>query len=332
VKEEDLRTFSQAIITFYGERLSEAEDTMVVPPETPVPMIVAAFSNLAKSRPAGRKGSIRVQRRWVDDQLPEYELIGALREMYRGVAHIVETAHERSGVSECSAPPFSRKCVTSTIESHLPCLSDGDPMPSMIINVETGEVSTYEYGRLVYDEEAAKIGMARYGDTFGFDKDPIVHALERLELSKRYLETDGYSGPMLVLFSGDDVRLHAVTFDEDEPRELKIATAVEANGAWQFDGALYTSEAWLAVPGGRGSLIGVRPEDLIASNDELFDADPVGNREEALSVIAFTADGRYRSLTLPFGRTKDGIVYGKLIESRVKESLPPFLRPVWRRW
>ena len=43
VKEEDLRTLSQARISFYGERLQEAEQVMVVPPTVDVDDILAFY-------------------------------------------------------------------------------------------------------------------------------------------------------------------------------------------------------------------------------------------------------------------------------------------------
>lgn len=116
VKEEDLLTFSQAIISYYGERLQEAEDVLTVPPQTTVNDMLLAFAAMSSAGSPGRKGWVRVQRRWVDDQLPEYELISALREMYASVAAVVRRAHSASRVGACLAPAFSRACVTAEFD------------------------------------------------------------------------------------------------------------------------------------------------------------------------------------------------------------------------
>lgn len=332
VKEEDLKTFSEARISLYGDRLKEVEDVFVVPPEFTVEMIIAGFIRVAGKAPAKRKGMIRVQRRWVDDQLPEYELVSALREMYNAVAEIVRTAHRVSGVDACTIRPFARLCVSSAINPRLPCLPPGDPMPSKLFDLETGEVARVEYVKIERDEELAKVGAERYGVPPGFSADPIEHAYARLQLSKQFLEADGYSGPMLVLSKGDELRMHGVIFVDDEPRELKVAAAVDAEGAWPFDGAVFSSETWVTSPGGRGSRVGVPADQLLGSNSEFFNSDVVGNRDEALIVIALAADGRTRCLVQPFGRTVDGIIYGPLVDDYSGSMVPPFLKPVWRYW
>lgn len=338
VKEEELKTFSEARISLYGDRLEEVEDAWVVPPEFTVEMIIGGFARASAKSSAKRHGTIRVQRRWVDDQLPEYELVSALREMFRAVAEIVNRAHKASTSSSCTLQSFARPCITAEIAADLPCLPPGNPIPDALYDLETGQVSRFKYVKVERDEGLIKIGQERYGVPPGFSNDPIEHAMERLELSKQFLETDGYSGPILVLFKGDEVHMHAVIFADNEPRELKIAAAVESEGAWQFDGAVFSSETWLERPSGRGSIVGVPNDLLLRSNTEFFNSDPVGGRDEGLVVMALTADHRARCIIQPFGRTASGIVYGPIVDERrvagdgKRAILPMFLRPLSRHW
>ena len=236
-----------------------------------------------------------MQRRWIDDQLPDHELVAALREVYRGVAQVIKRAHTASGVEVCAAPGFSRACVSNQIEGQLLCIPRTDPLPTALLNARTGELARPKYAYFERDEELIKIGREKYGTPPAFSPDPIEHALERLELSKRYLEADGYSGPSLVLTRGEDAHIHALTFAKDQPRELRVALAINAEGAWPYEGAVYASETWLQSPQGRGSLLGLPGDVLLPSDTEFFDPDPVGDRDEALIVIALAADGRARS-------------------------------------
>lgn len=332
VKEEDLKTLSTARISVYGKYGGSLEDVFVVPPEATVEMIIDSFAYVAAKKPAQRKGMILVQRKWVDDQLPDHELVSALREMYAAVAAIVSRAHKASGVSQCDIEPFTRECITAAIHPELPCLPPGDPMPNRLFDLETGETARFEYVKVERDDDLIEIGKKRYGLPPKFTKDPISHAMERLELSKQFLETDGYAGPILLLYRGNESRMHAVVFPDSDPKELVIAAAVEAEGAWPFDAALFSSETWLSAPGGRGSLLGVPSEKLLDSNDDFFNAGAGGDRDEALCVVVITADKRSRVLMLPFGRTTEGIVYGKLIDDDSGRLVPSFLYPVWRRW
>ena len=334
VKEEDLQTFSQAIISFYGERLLEVEEVLTVPSDITVDQMLTFYRQVATDRPEMRKGWIRIQRRWIDDQLPEHELVSALRELYRVVAHAVELAHAASNVAVCQAPTFQRPCVNHSIDPALRCLGDEEPLPTGLLNANTGEMRKLKYGRIEHDDDAIRIGKERYGLPPKFSRDPIDHAYERLEMSKTFLEADGYAGPMLLLSRGDDdIRLNAVLFGEDEPRELKIAAAVDRHGAWLFDGAVFSSETWTSMPGHpSGYFPHIALADRLPSSDSFFDSDPAGGRDEALVVFGLSADGRSCALILPYVRTKTGVVYGELFEDTTGEMIPTFMRPILRRW
>lgn len=335
VHEEDLNTLSTARVTLYGERLSEAEDVFIVPPRFTTEDILASVLSDYDAETATATGTIRVQRSWVDDQLPSLELVSALRELYRGTAILVARAHQASGVSDCAITGFSRNCVTQEIDPALDCLPPGNPIGDAIFDLATGHLLVSHYARLERadnEAEIIKVGLQRYGKPPRLSRDPIDHASQRLEMSKRFLEADGFSGPMLILFGDGSPRLHAVVFETGRPREMAIAKSVELEGAWPFVGAVYASEMWLQTAEGRGSLVGKHPDDLLASNTEIFDADPIGGRDEALVVVALSSDGRSRVLTLPFGRTDNGLVYGDLSDDDDGLTVPPFLRPVWRHW
>ena len=330
VKEEDLTTMSQAVVSVYDTRRMTHEDTWLVPSNTPVKAIIAMFVNLAEERPARRRRWLRVQRRWIDDQLPDYELVAALRELYRSVAAVLQTAHDVSGVAVCDAQPFPRACINRHIDPHLTCL--GSAVPAMVVDVQTGEVTRIEYGSFDRDVEVDSPATQRYGAPPRVSNDPIEYVADRMNTSKVYLESDGYVGPMLLLFKGHEVRVHLTPFDDEEPRELKIRAAIEANGAWQFDGAVFASETWLGYPGDRGRWLPVPASRLLPANAEFFNADSRGDREEALIVVGLAADGRSRVLTLPFGRVMGGYVFGNAIEDVSGNGIPGFLSPVWDHW
>lgn len=333
VKEEDLTTLSRAIVGVYDTRRRGYEDVFVVPPSTPQEAIIAAFVQIAERDGKKRKGWIRVERRWIDDQLPDYELVAALREMYGAVAKVVKLAHKASGVETCPAASFARECVTSKIDPDLRCLGSGNPAPTMMLDLESGDVASIRYGGIERDdfEELAKFGREHYGEPPKFTTDPIAHVDERMELSRQFLKADGYAGPMLMLFGDGKARLFSVAFGDDEPREMKIAAVIESVGAWQFTGAVFSSETWIGLPGSKGELLGVPKSRLLPSNREYFGEDPRGgSRDEALIVAGISADGRQRVLVQPFGRVLGGYVFGQMLKDEV--AVPTFLRPLWELW
>lgn len=333
VKEEDLAALSQAVIGVYDTHRRGYEEVFAVPPSVPPGVIVDSFIKVGERDGKERKGWIRIERRWIDDQLPEYELVAALREMYRAVAEVVKLAHKASGIEACDLPAFARECVTREIDPALHCLGSGNPVPTMMLEVETGKVLMAGYLGVERDdsEEFARFGRERYGEPLKFSTDPITHADERMHLSKQFLQADGYAGPMLILFGGGRAQMFQVAFGNNEPREARIAAVIEAAGAWQFTGAVYASELWLGSPGSKGNLLGVDKGRLLPSNREFFGDDRKGpDRDEGLIVVGLSADGRQRVLVQPFGRVLGGYVFGREMVDEV--PVPSFLRGILERW
>jgi hypothetical protein len=337
VKEQDLNTFSQARITLFGGRLQKADDAFTVPPHMPVQAIIHTFVQVAREFPTRRKGTIRVQRRWIDDNLPAYEIVAALRELFRGVADLVSRAHKASQVQVCDLQPFARVCVTSAIDPFLSCLRPGNPLPDGLFDTATGEIMSYEYvaiDRPDAPDDLETVGLKHYGEPPQVSRDPIENALARMTLSRQFLEADGFSGSILLLTRGDEGRIVPLPIENDRPRELKVAAAIECMGAWPFDGAVFSSEMWLSVVGGDAQerLIGLPRVRLLPSSTNLFDDDPVGGRDEALVVVGLSSDGRSRCLSLPSGRVVGGYKYGKLDDDDSGAGIPAFLRPIWAKW
>ncbi len=333
VKEEDLATLSQAVIGVYDTRRRGYQDAFSVPPVTPPEAILASFLKAAAKDGKERHGWIRVSRRWIDDQLPDYELTAALREMYRAVSEVVERAHAASRVTTCAVTPFARECVDSHIDPELDCLGSDSPIPTMLLDMATGKVSGVEFVPIERDEALAEVGRERYGSPPLLNwTDPIEHVVQRMELSKQFLQSDGYAGPMLVLLGGGRRRMFPLPFSDSEPRAAKVAAAVDSVGAWPFDGAVYSSETWLGLPGSQGELLGVPAARLLPSNREFFDSDPRGRRDEALIVVGISADGRSLILYQPFGRVVGGYLFGEMANDDSGTAIPDFLRPVFDRW
>lgn len=332
VKESDLETHSLATVDFYGPRLKIARDTFQTPPSMPVEAVIGLFREFVLQNPSADGGSVRIQRKWIDAQLPEYELVAALREVYQNLSVIVQTAHGAMSVPDCDLSGFPRSCLSGVFDHGLACIPPGNPLPVGWIDGRSGEVSRLEFVNIDLDPDLARVAAERYGSEFELGNDAIEHAHLRLETSKRFLEADGYAGPFLLLFNGkSSMRVHPTPFPANKPREMIIEQSIEVNGAWQFDGAVFASELWITVPDGR-QLIDVAPEDRLPSDTELFDPDPIGGRDEALTVVGLTKDGRNISMVLPFARTKHGIHYGELMIHEDKGAVPEFLRPIWSRW
>jgi hypothetical protein len=203
----------------------------------------------------------------------------------------------------------------------------------MMLNLESGEVASLEFSSIERDDAIGEVGLEHYGVPPELNlTDPTEHVHQRLELSKQLLKADGFAGPVLLLFGEGRGRIFPISFDDDEPREIKMAALVESVSAWQFDGAVYASETWLGRPGSKGQLLGVPASRLLPSNREFFNDDSLGQRDEGLIVVGMSASGKGRVLTQPFGRVVGGYIFGKVMIDESGREVPDFLRPIWERW
>lgn len=332
VKEEDLRTLSVAEVTYYGPRLREAEDVIHVPPSFTADDMINVYKDLiARDRPSG-PGTIRVSRKWFDDQLPQHELIAALRELYAGVAKLIRVAHEQSGVGVCELGGFRRACVDANMSDAPRCFPLAPPSAS--IDVATGTIYDVEYGIIEMDEAAAKRSMERYGEPIAFDKGVIDDVPARMAVSKRFLEKDGYAGSVLMFYRGNEVvRGIPLQIPADRPRELVFEHAIEMLGAMAFDGVMFASEMWITRLNARTG----NPKKPWAGGpsepNEFYDQDPVGGRDEALVVYGLSKDGRARTIAELFRKTSSGYEYRAFIDSDDSKDVPQMLiGPVSRAW
>ena len=332
VKEEDLETHSYAIITYYDERLELVQSRHDVPPGATTEDMMNAFLIASKQRPSIETGYLRVQRQWVDAELPQYELVRALRALYESVARIVRTAHRQKSIELCATPAFKRPCVDASMHPDLPCIEQIEPLQSLLLDVATGIVLTPHRFRIDTEEFTREEVVARYGEGEKFSGSLRNMVAIKMRHAKNFLNVDGYAGTVMHFLKGEESAIAPLSFGQNEPRELKIDLALSDLGAWQFETVIFASEMWITVLGSGGLFPEIPMERRLAANDEFYNADEQGGREEALIVVGLSKSGSHHVATLPFARTVDGIVYGQTQADKTANAVPRFMRPVYRTW
>lgn len=332
VKEEDLATHSQLRLTYYGERLAEATFVYDVDPLISVPHMLAVLGEKIDRRPRDIPGWVQIERRWIDSEFPEHELLALIRENYRAIAQVVASAHAASGVSECAARASRRPCVRSDSEPELFCIPPGNPVPTAIIDARTGEVSRIGSRLIEKDEARIEVGRERYGEPkFFTGRDAFEDAEDRLALSRMFLEADGYSIPMLTFYGTDgDKRGGPVHLRRDRPREVMFKHAVDVLGAWQFDSVAHSTEIWLRSEDPRAQF--PLEEGTLPPDTQFYDPPPFPGDREALRVTCLGSDGRALTLTQVFRRTEDGILFGAIHRDEDASQVMRMMRPLFERW
>jgi hypothetical protein len=293
-----------------------------VPPLMPTEAMVAGLR--VQVPPDVRKtGVLRIERRWVADSLPDWELLDALAHCFGVLATLIEDAHRRCGhaTGTVTEEP-GREQVTSTdhLGGRLPCMVATDEMRSLDLNLRTGALLMYDERSVRYDRGAGEQASTRYGlerpsATLSPD-DPFAWAEQCVDMSKKMLAKDGYHRSMVFLFpiraGSSFVVLPAEDQQDKYLRWERIANAVERTDA---TGLVIIDEVWI-VPADAANPTG-RPSEM-------------SNRREALVVTVATADGRDSSYTTLFNWVGNEIQFEETMVTAGDRMF--FLEPVRRVW
>jgi hypothetical protein len=273
-----------------------------------------------------RQGVLTVERRWVANDLPEWEILDALAHAHGLLTLIVQSAHRKAGRAVMDTPQSSIH-----LPNVIPPQSKLDRLPCMVapeslrsVRVHLGENKIVQVGFNPVEPQSLKEELVeRYGP-FSLPPppgsiDPFEWAPTYMEHAKRVLSIDKYHSQMAFLFGPDGRFASFTSMPEDQQDKYlflnELATAVKRTGA---TGIVFIADTWI-VPATVDMPPGKRPADM-------------EEREEALGVTAARSDGSVMSLMTPYARGPDDTIeFGETVEVGV-EGGEVFLLPVMQAW
>ncbi len=268
-----------------------------------------------------KHGTLRVQRRWVENSLPDHELLDAVATAYGVIAEIVADAHVRIGL----APPTTTNVETgeeygSGRAGRLPCMVGHGEARTLNISLSDGRAFDLSREEVTVDVERGKEAATRYGvnpdDVFGRreDQESILRSL--FDTARRMTETDGHHVTMLVLLRGTTVvRLAQVEFPDHGSKYIvmrDVAHEVARKGA---DGVILIGEGWLAAA------------DPTKPYMRAVDAP---DKKEMLAATLVRTTGEPIQLSAMFDRQGDSVKLGETVEIRDGEHF--IFAPVYEVW
>ena len=201
-----------------------------------------------------KQGIVRIQRRWVENSLPDCELLDAVATTHGRLSQLLSNAHKTLGLRE----PETTNTETGQVygdelrEGRLPCMIGHSDLRTLDVWLADGRpvelVSTHETIDRAQAEKAAK----RYGTDpskafAGGDIETIFKNMFEHQARKVFLN-DGYHRNIVMLFKGKKlVDLRELRIDEHGQKYLmmrKLADEVIKHGA---DAAIMISEVWRSV-------------------------------------------------------------------------------------
>lgn len=197
-------------------------------------------------------GTLRIQRRWVENSLPEHELLDAVAIAYGKIAEVVHDAHRAIGRD----PPITVDAETG--EQYAP--GRAGRMPCMIghgdartINLSISDGSRFELSQLSIplDVEEGRKNAEKYGlkpeEIWGGkgDQEAVLNSLFRA--ARTMTEKDGHHVTMIVLLRGNKpVRLAQVEFPDQGAKYVVMREMANEVAKLAADGVILIGEGWLA--------------------------------------------------------------------------------------
>lgn len=246
-------------------------------------------------------GTLRIQRRWVENSLPDFELLEAVAIAYGRIAELVHDAHRAIG----REPPTTFDAETG--EQYAP--GRGGKLPCMIghgdartINISLSDGKRFELSQLSipFDAEAGRSSAEKYGLDPGKiwevkgDQEAVLNSI--FATARTMTEKDGHHVTMIVLLrQNKPVQLAEVEFPDQGAKYVVMREIANEVTKLAADGVILIGEGWRA--------------EVDASNPYMRAADSP-NRVEMLHAVLVRRDGDPVELIADFRRQGDQVRLG----------------------
>jgi hypothetical protein len=198
-----------------------------------------------------KHGTLRVQRRWVENSLPTHELLDAVARAFGTIAQLVDDAHVAAGVS----PPVTENVVTeqrlhNDRGGRLPCMIGHSDLRTLNISLATGDFGRVALREWALNPHAKAAAKERYdlpsgaiSPSAGYD----ATAHQFFTVARKMMEKDGNHVTVVFFFRAFKVvRMMPLAFGSQAEKYLimrEVANEAIRIGA---DAALLIGEVWTA--------------------------------------------------------------------------------------
>jgi len=254
-KQGDLEAHSfvraEIIASYYeeGPRMEVPAELFQSPAE-----LISSIPTEALRKHVFKDGILRIQRRWVENSLPDYELLDAVGIAYGRVAELVADAHRELGLEPPSTMvgDIDHTQGKESRGGRLPCMIGHGDARSHNVWLATGQAMEIEQKTVEFDREQAEHIVGKYGldpkEMFpSIDPAPEATLNGLFATARKMFFVDGHHDTIAFLLRGaQPVNLMQLAVQEHGEKYLvmrMLANEVIKCGA---DGVIIISEVWSA--------------------------------------------------------------------------------------
>ncbi len=274
-----------------------------------------------------KHGSLRIERKWIENTLPEYELLEALAIAYGRVAEVVYSAHQQTGliVPEFRHSDGDPRLDLSTMGWRMPCMIDHGTARSIMISLADAKSVSMTRRLVPVSEEGGAKAEKRYGTAILSEmKESKADTLEDIaraffKMAKTIFLRDKHHQSMVMLLKEHKpIRIMATPASSQLDKYLimrEVANEVVRYGA---DAIFLIGEVWIA------SAEKLRPYERPGESKD---------RREALVLLLASRDGAPRRLSAIIRRK--GLLGRKVSLDQTEEmgeGAAFVLAPIYKAW
>ena len=201
-----------------------------------------------------KHGVLRIQRRWVENSLSQYELLDATAIAYGRISQIVHDAHRQIGldVPTTTNMETGQEFVAGAREGKLPCMIGHAEARSLHVKLSDGSLFQVARVNRNIDKDDAKLIAERYGDAHRNMFGPKNAGNEQIARSlfltaRRVFEIDGYHQSMIFLVrEGKVVHLFGIRPEDHAEKYMVMRTVADEVAKYDADAVIQLGEIWLA--------------------------------------------------------------------------------------
>lgn len=198
-------------------------------------------------------GTLRIQRRWVENSLPDYELLDAVAVAYGRIAEIVHDAHRAIGRD----PPITIDAETGELYTQgragrMPCMICHGDARTINLSLSDGTRFEMSHRSIPLDVEEGRKGAEKYGlqpeEIWGSkgDQEAVLGSL--FSAARKMTEKDGKHVTMIVLLRGNKpLRLAQVEFPDQGAKYVMMRDIANDVAKLAADGVILIGEGWRAT-------------------------------------------------------------------------------------
>jgi len=270
-----------------------------------------------------KDGILRIQRRWVENSLPGYELLDAVGIAYGRVAELVADAHRELGLELPSTMEgdIDRTQGKESRGGRLPCMIGHGDARSHNVWLATGQTMEIEQKTIEFDREHAEHAAGKYGldpkEMFpSTDPAPVATLNDLFATARKMFFVDGHHDTIAFLLNGArPVKLMQLALQEHGEKYLVMRVLANEVVKYGADGVIIISEVWSA------------PYDPSKPYRRAADAP---ERREFLSAILVTKTGDPVQLLALIKRVGDDVTLGDTDTLRDQAQIA--FAPIYAIW